>query len=97
MKIIYIPGFGGNKSSKTYQNLLKKYVDTQFVVYDNIKAEKAYFQILQQLEDIKNKNVLIIGQSLGGFWAELFAAKNSWKTILINPSLEPSNSLKNIF
>lgn len=94
MKIVYLPGFGGNKNSETYQNLFRKYIDTEFIIYDNINAEIAYSQIFQQLENIKNKNVLIIGQSLGGFWAELFAAKNNWKIILINPSLEPFTSLK---
>ncbi|HEX7869135.1 MAG TPA: hypothetical protein VF455_03390, partial [Chryseobacterium sp.] len=63
MKIVYLPGFGGNKNSETYQNLFRKYIDTEFIIYDNINAEIAYSQIFQQLENIKNKNVLIIGQS----------------------------------
>lgn len=94
MKIVYIPGFGGNKNSETYQNIFRKHFETECILYDNRNADKAYFQICEQLDILKNEKVLIIGQSLGGFWAEIFAIKNSWNAILINPSLEPSVSLK---
>lgn len=94
MKIIYIPGFGGNQNSETFKKISEKYFETEFIIYDNRNAEKAYQQILKQTENKKHSNVLIIGQSLGGFWAEILAFENNWNTILINPSLEPYESLK---
>jgi len=96
MKLIYIPGFGGNTNSETFKNISIKYADveTVFINYDNRNAENAFIQIEDQIENKASKNCLIIGQSLGGFWAEYFAHKYGFKLILINPSLNPSESLK---
>lgn len=94
MKIIYFPGFGGNENSETYRKILEKYLDSKFIVYDNISAECAFLQIQNQIQNCLSENPLLIGQSLGGFWAEHFAIKYDLNSILINPSIEPEESLK---
>jgi uncharacterized protein len=94
MKIIYIPGFGGKQNSETFMNVSKKYAETIFINYDNKNAENAFKQIEKQIENKASNDYLIIGQSLGGFWAEYFALKYGYKLILINPSLKPFESLK---
>ena len=94
MKIIYFAGFGGKINSFTLSNLSEKYPSAKFVVYDNENPKIAYEQIQKQLKNIISEQSLIIGQSLGGFWAEIFGIKYGVKTILINPSIEPNISLK---
>ena len=95
MKLIYFPGFGGSQKSLTFQSLLEKYNDSEAVLYDNENANIAIEQIEKQINfPTLSKNTLIIGQSLGGFWAEHFAIKYNLNLILINPSLNPHLSLK---
>ena len=93
MKIIYLSGFGGNESSETYRSLLLKYPETSFIKYNNENAEIAFEQIKNILQNKSNKTHIIIGQSLGGFWAEYFAKKYNYSVILINPSLKPHENL----
>lgn len=94
MKVFYFSGFGGNEGSETFKFILKNYLQVKFIIYDNINAEIAYKEIDTQLKGEILENQLFIGQSLGGFWAEYFAIKYNQKLILINPSLDPENSLK---
>lgn len=94
MKIIYIPGFGGKVNSETFNVIFSKYPNSIFINYDNRNADIAHNQILQELNKVTSKNSIIIGQSLGGFWAEYFAEKYKFRVVLINPSLEPFESLK---
>jgi len=94
MKIFYIAGFGGQKNSYTFTNLLKEYSKIQFIEYDNENPNLAYKQIEEQLSNSISEKSLIIGQSLGGFWAEIFAIEKELDAILINPSFEPNISLK---
>lgn len=94
MKIIYFPGFGGDKNSETYTKICEKYENSVFMVYDNSNAEVAFSQIKNQIQNYICENLLLIGQSLGGFWAEKFAIYYDLHSILINPSFEPEFSLK---
>ena len=94
MKIIYIPGFGGNENSETFKTIFSKYPNSIFINYDNRNAENAHNQILQELNKINSENNIIVGQSLGGFWAEYFAEKYNFRVVLINPSLKPYESLE---
>lgn len=93
MRLIYFPGFGGSEKSNTYLQILSKYPDSEAIIYDNTDADEAFIQIENQLKNVATDISLIIGQSLGGFWAEHFAIKHNLKLILINPSFEPFTSL----
>lgn len=93
MKIVYFPGFGGSEKSNTFLKILSIYPDSQAIIYNNTNADKAFFEIENQLKNVSTEINLIIGQSLGGFWAEYFAIKHNKKLILINPSFEPFKSL----
>jgi len=94
MKLIYFPGFGGSEKSNTYLKILSKYPDSEAIIYNNTDADEAFMQIENQLKNIATDISLIVGQSLGGFWAEHFAIKHNLKLVLINPSFEPFTSLE---
>lgn len=94
MKIIYFPGYGGGENSTTYQTILERYPDSTAIIYDNVDAAKAFAQIQEQLAKLDLREHLIVGQSLGGFWAEHFAHKLDQRVLLINPSLDPFHSLR---
>lgn len=93
MKLIYFPGFGGSEKSNTFQQILSKYPDSEAIIYNNTDADEAFMQIENQLKNIVTDISLIVGQSLGSFWAEHFAIKHNLKLVLINPSFEPFTSL----
>ena len=96
MTILYFPGFGGNQNSETFRKIVEKHESSELIIYNNFNAEKAFEKIQNQIENYLSENILLIGQSLGGFWAEYFAVKFGFNLILINPSLEPLESLKNM-
>ncbi len=73
MEIIYMPGFGGNENSETFKTIFSKYPNSIFINYDNRNAENAHNQILKELNKINSEDKIIVGQSLGGFWADYFA------------------------
>lgn len=93
MKLIYFPGFGGSEKSNTFLEIFSKYPDSKAIIYNNTDADEAFTQIENQLKNISSEISIIVGQSLGGFWAEHFAIKHNLKLILINPSFEPFTSL----
>ena len=95
MKVIYLHGFNSDGNSKTVKNLRKKIADLISVSYDYILAEKAYEKIKVTIEETikKNADIILMGTSLGAFWANYFNQKFGLKSILVNPSLYPWISL----
>ena len=78
MKIFLIHGKNSNKNSFTLNNFLKviENIDIQFVEYNSLLSFKEIYDI-------------IVGHSLGGYYALIFSSKYNTKKILINPSLHP--------
>lgn len=92
MKILYVHGLGSGSNSSTGE-LLKE----TFPEYEIICAEMPIIPF-EALEHLKNfvKEVepnLIIGTSLGGFYAMQIAG---YKKLLINPALDADNDIKNV-
>jgi len=91
-KILYLHGFAscgeGNKSSE-----LKKYFGEKNVLSPDLYPSP--LDTIAMIEGIlKSENIdLIIGSSLGGFYATYLAHENEMKAVLLNPSTEPWNTL----
>ncbi len=96
MKIIYIHGFNsagyGNKINKLKDAFGDENVIALTLPYNPEKAIK----LLEFLtEIIKEKdNLILVGTSLGGFYGLYLGAKYKIPSVLINPSTDPYNSLK---
>ena len=91
MKMYLIHGKNSNKNSYTLNNFLKvtENIDVQFVEYDSSLSFKDIYNIIDsQLQDISEDDI-IVGHSLGGYFALIFSSKYNTKKILINPSLHP--------
>ena len=91
MKMYLIHGKNSNKNSYTLNNFLKvtENIDVQFVEYDSSLSFKDIYNIIDsQLQDITEDDI-IVGHSLGGYFALIFSSKYNTKKILINPSLHP--------
>jgi len=84
--ILYIHGFAScGNSNKT--KLLKEHFNDVLAPDVPIDPDEA-ISFLQKLI-VDNKVELIIGSSLGGFYAAYLAEKFQIKTVLLNPSTQP--------
>ena len=91
-KILYLHGFSscgeGNKSSA-----LKRYFGNDALVSPDLPPSP--FDAIATAEEILNASDfdLIIGSSLGGFYATYLAEKYVKKAVLLNPSTQPWETL----
>lgn len=84
--ILYIHGFASCGDSNK-SRLLTQHFEKVLSPNVPVDPDKA-ISFLQKLI-IDNEVTLIIGSSLGGFYAAYFAEKFQIKTVLINPSTQP--------
>jgi len=92
-KILYIHGFGscgiGNKSTQ-----LRAYFGEASVIAPDLPASPLLAISLLEVI-IREQNVdLIIGSSLGGYYATYLAEKYRLKAVLLNPSTVPYRTLQ---
>jgi predicted esterase YcpF (UPF0227 family) len=88
--LIYIHGFGscgvGEKSKK-----IKNFFDFQTLTPNLPPSPK---EAINVLDSIITPDSILIGSSLGGYYAMYLAEKYALIAILINPSLKPYKTLK---
>lgn len=94
MEMIYLHGFNSSGKGETVLNLRKKFPELLAIDYDYINADNAFSEINDFIINLKDWDIILIGTSLGGFWANYFAQKYDLKCVLFNPALEPDNTLK---
>ena len=91
-KILFLHGFSscgkGNKSTA-----LRAYFGKENLIANNLPY--APFEAIAEIENLlKTENIdLLIGSSLGGFYATYLAEKHGLKAVLLNPSTEPWQTL----
>lgn len=95
MKLIYLHGFNSDGNSGTAQKLRGAYPWLISPSYNYVKPKIAFEEIKKVIEETlkADTNIVIIGTSLGGFWANYFGQKYNVKAMLINPTIHPSISL----
>jgi predicted esterase YcpF (UPF0227 family) len=91
-KILYLHGFAscgeGNKST-----LLKAYFGTDSVISPDLPPSP--IDAINIIEEIleSSKIDILIGSSLGGYYATVLAEKYCMKAVLLNPSTQPWETL----
>jgi len=94
--LIYIHGFGGSgKGSKA--NAFRKYYNKKGINYIapslSYVPQLAISTLQEIIETCKDKDIKLIGSSLGGFYAIYLSHKYNLKAVLINPSTNPINTI----
>ncbi|OQX49851.1 MAG: hypothetical protein B5M46_03225 [Epsilonproteobacteria bacterium 4484_20] len=92
-RILFLHGFAScGKGQKS--TALKAYFGEETVLAPDLPY--APFEVIPFLEEILRKEPvdLIIGSSLGAFYATCLAEKYRMKAVLLNPSTEPDETLK---
>jgi len=94
--IIYLHGFRSSEESSKF-NILKQMFPEEKVIsleYSPHIPKLAEAQISKVITDHYHEyDIVVIGTSLGGFWARWAAKQFYVKSILINPSLHPDKTL----
>lgn len=97
--ILYLHGFRSSPLSTKAQIMEKHIIN----YYPHINwwcpqlppsPRQACNLIANGIENWQAKNTAIIGSSLGGFYATWLAEQKGCKAVLLNPSIDPYNSLK---
>ena len=94
--LLYLGGINGTRDSTTYTALKKHCKNIAYISYDKKNVELAKTQIENEVVEAqkKYKNVLLCGNSLGGYWANYFSEQFHIPCLLINPSLNPKANLE---
>ena len=96
MKVMYIHGFNSAGYGNKINILRNAFGDENVIALTLPYNPKKAMELLNFLtEAIKDKDDLIlVGTSLGGFYGLYLGAKHKIPSVLINPSTDPYNSLK---
>jgi hypothetical protein len=96
--IIYFHGFGGSGNSSKADALREAGLEviSPDLPMDPLEVENLVYNIVKDHAPKKGSNykIIFMGTSLGGFYAAYFSACYDSSAILINPAIEPSESLK---
>jgi predicted esterase YcpF (UPF0227 family) len=95
--IIYLHGFGGSSGSRTALALKKVFrEEIRCLDYDYLDPHHACNRIEEVVRaEISKANApILVGTSLGAFWANHFAEKFGFQAILVNPSVQPHVSFQ---
>ena len=90
-KIIYLHGYGSSPSSEKVKSLQE-----HFDVYaPNVPLlfDEAFESLITELKNLKSLDVVLVGTSLGGYWASLLSEMFKIPAIIINPSCSPNKTL----
>lgn len=96
--IVYIHGYGSSPASDTAQQIKKAFPGERFVC-PHIDHSEDPDKIKVQMDKLassldKHADVIIVGSSAGGFWADYLGSVYRFKTVLVNPSLRPATNYK---
>ena len=97
--IVYIHGFNSAPNTDTLESIKASFGSTCNVVpfsYNYIDPRLAFVELMNQTMDLLptcDSDIIFVGTSLGGFWAEFLASTYNLPCVLINPAVRPSESL----
>jgi predicted esterase YcpF (UPF0227 family) len=93
-KIFYIHGFGSSVDSPTLNMLRKVYPDAIGLTYDHNFPAASIQKLSSQVNECSiGEHVVIIGSSLGGWYAEQLTERIVADFIFYNPAINPEVSL----
>lgn len=97
--LLYLHGFGSSPRSEKI-TLLKEYLAAlglmQRIYAPHLPPDPdSVIPLLTDFIEQQGQSVVVIGSSLGGFYASYFAARYSLKAVLINPAVYPWRLIAN--
>ena len=92
-QVFYIHGFASSPESATLKLLRESFHSAIGLTYDHNNPRKSVDEMVKLLESYPDKDIIIVGSSLGGWYAEQLTGRIVAQFILYNPSTEPEVAL----
>jgi predicted esterase YcpF (UPF0227 family) len=94
VKLVYFHGFGSSGDSEKSQALKAKFGEDNVWSPDfPLDAREVTSMVYDYVRSVKDYPIIFMGTSLGGFYANYFAQKFDCKCVLVNPAINPGQSL----
>lgn len=94
--ILYLHGYGSSSQGEKAQLLRKECPQNRLLIPDLPLNPQECMRLSEDLLRMASNDTIIIGASLGGFYALYLAAKFKKDCLLINPVLHPSAEAKKL-
>lgn len=92
--LIYIHGFRSSPLSEKSRAFQQIFPLITLATYDTLHPDIAFRQLEEIVSAELPRRPILIGSSLGGFWAYQFAKKYSLECVLLNPCMQPEITLR---
>jgi predicted esterase YcpF (UPF0227 family) len=97
MRILYIHGYNGSPVGQKVARVQLAYPKTEVITLQHDSVPTHVFDLLDPIASkLDPLEDAIIGNSLGGFWANYFSLRYGIAALLINPVVSPVNTLKRL-
>jgi len=94
MKILYIHDFNGTPEGAKVEMLRHTFKKSEIIVPQHASRVGNVFRLLNEIVgNLNSLHDVILGSSLGGFWANYFSLKYEVGAVLGNPVIQPSLAL----
>lgn len=92
--VIYVHGYGSSGNTETAVNL-RRLLGNEFEVISPTYDGATPLEAARLLEGVlqENPSAIVVGTSLGGFFANYLALTWNVRAVIVNPSLRPSATL----
>ena len=91
--LIYIHGFLSSPLTGKGQILQRTFPGITLATYDTLHPDIGFAQLDAIVRAALPLRPILIGSSLGGFWAYHFASRYALKCVLLNPCMHPAATL----
>jgi predicted esterase YcpF (UPF0227 family) len=92
--LIYIHGFRSSPLSEKSRAFKTIFPHMTLATYDTLHPNIGFQQLDAIVQRDLPKQPILIGSSLGAFWAHQFAKKYALKCVLLNPCMHPEVTLR---
>ena len=92
--LIYLHGFRSSPMTEKGQIFRRTFAGITLATYDTLHPDIACDQLERIVEQALPQRPLLIGSSLGGFWACQLARKYRLSCVLLNPCMSPETTLR---
>lgn len=97
MKILFIHGYNGSPAGQKVSRVQETYPKAEVIALQHDSVPEHVFALLDPIASkLDALEDAIIGNSLGGFWANYFSSRYGTAALLINPVVNPVNTLKRL-
>lgn len=92
--LVYIHGFRSSPLSEKSRAFKSIFPDITLASYDTLHADIGFQQLDSLVQAVPTAQPILIGSSLGGFWAYQLAKKYALSCVLLNPCMTPEDTLR---